>query len=85
MLQGLNLCLQHRKKSMQVLEHLPRAFTKDYDHGLGLAKPYRFIVDAVEKLSDCNEILISECETGIDQKGKIFYIAANDFETARSS
>ena len=72
-----------QEEVMQVLEHLPRAFTKDYDHGLGLAKPYRFIVDAVEKLSDCNEIVISECETGIDQKGKIFYIEANDFETAR--
>ena len=70
---------------MRVLERLPPAFTKDYDHGLGLAKSYRFIVDAVEKLSDCNEIVIFKRETGIDQKEKIFYISANDFETARKS
>ena len=74
-----------QEEVMQVLEQLPPAFTKDYDHGLGLAKSYRFIVDAVEKLSDCNEIVIFERETGIDQREKIFSISANDFETARKS
>ena len=56
---------------IRVLEGLPSAFTKDYDYGLGLAKPYRFIVDAVEKLSDCTEIVISnEHETVIDHQKK---------------
>ena len=75
-----------QEEVMVVLEGLPPAFTKDYDYGLGLAKPYRFIVNAVEKLSDCTGIVISkEHETDINQKEKIFYISEDDFETARKS
>lgn len=68
-----------------VLENLPSAFTKDYAYGLGLAKPYRFIIDAVEELSDCTEIVITgKHATGPDTDGnRIFYIADKDFEHAR--
>jgi hypothetical protein len=70
---------------LDVLEKLPSAFTKDYAFGLGLAKPYRFIIDAVEELSDCTEIVIaSEHATGPDPKdGQFFYISKQDFEQAR--
>ena len=69
---------------MTVLEELPSTFIKDYDYGLGLRKEYRFIVEAVEKLSDCTEIVISRThETEIDQK--TFYISAHDFEEARKT
>ena len=48
-----------------ILESLPAAFTKDYDYGLGLAKPYRFIIDAIERLCDCSEVVISHAyQTG---------------------
>ncbi len=71
---------------IEVLEDLPSAFTKNYDYGLGLAKPYWFIVNAVEELSDCTEIVISRTHaTGIDKENKIFYIAADDFETLRKN
>ena len=68
-----------------VLENLPSTFTKDYAYGLGLAKPYRFIIDAVESLSDCTEIVITGTHaTGPDPDGNgIFYIATQDFEQAR--
>lgn len=68
-----------------VLANLPSVFTKDYAYGLGLAKPYRFIIDAVEELSDCAEIVItSEHATGPDpDANRIFYIAEQDFEKAR--
>lgn len=70
----------------EILEALPSGFTKDYDFGLGLAKEYWFVIDAVEELSDCTEIVISKSHsTGIDEDGKIFYIAAVDFETARKA
>jgi len=69
----------------EVLENLPSTFTKDYAYGLGLAKPYRFIIDAVEELSDCTEIVITGKQaTGPDPNGNpIFYIAEKDFERAR--
>lgn len=70
----------------EVLENLPSAFTKDYAYGLGLAKPYRFIIDAVEELSDCTEIVICTGghATGPDSGGKgVFYISMEDFEQAR--
>jgi hypothetical protein len=68
-----------------VLENLPSTFTKDYAYGLGLAKPYRFIIDAVEALSDCTEIVITDKHaTGPDpDDDRIFYIATQDFEQAR--
>ncbi len=70
---------------LDVLEKLPSAFTKDYAYGLGLAKPYRFIIDAVEELSDCTEIVItSDQVTGPDAKdAQLFYISKKDFEQAR--
>lgn len=70
---------------LDVLEKLPSAFTKDFAYGLGLAKPYRFIIDAVEKLSDCTEIIItSDQVTGPDAKdAQLFYISKKDFEQAR--
>lgn len=70
---------------LEVLEELPSAFTKHYAYGLGLAKPYRFIVDAVEELSDCTEIVITdEYATGPDPNEHcIFYITRKDFEQAR--
>lgn len=69
----------------EVLEHLPSAFTKNYAYGLGLAKPYRFIIDAVEELTDCTEIVItSKHATSPDPDGnRILYIAEKDFEQAR--
>ena len=71
---------------MEILEDLPPVFTKDYDYGLGLAQPYRFIINAIEELSDCDEIVISqECRTEINQQENIFYIETNDFETIRKS
>ena len=82
--ESLDLVPSTENDVMRVLEGLPPAFTRDYDYGLGLAKPYRFIVDAVEKLSDCTEIVISnEQETAINQDEGIFYISLDDFETAR--
>jgi hypothetical protein len=67
-----------------VLENLPSAFTKDYAYGLGLAKPYRFIIDAVEELSECTELVItSEHATGPDPNSQFFYISEADFEQAR--
>ena len=65
-----------------ILEDLPAAFTKDYDYGLGLAKPYRFIVEAVEDLSECTEIVISrEGGTRVDEAAGIFHIRTSDFDT----
>ena len=67
-----------------ILEDLPAAFTKDYDYGLGLAKPYRFIVEAVEELSDCTEIEISrEGRTRVDETASIFHIKTSDFDAIR--
>ena len=69
---------------IRILENLPPAFTKDYDYGLGLAKPYRFIVEAVEELTDCTEIVISrQGKTRADETEAIFYISTDDFETIR--
>ena len=67
-----------------ILEKLPAAFTKDYDFGLGLARPYRFIVEAVEELTDCTEIVISrEVSTREDAATGTFFIEMSDFDVVR--
>lgn len=69
---------------VEILEGLPPGFTKDYDYGLGLAQPYRFIVDAIEELTDCTEILISRSvTTGVGTEPTIFNIATDDFDAIR--
>ena len=75
---------EREEQIIAILEDLPAAFTKDYDYGLGLAKPYRFIVEAVEELSDCLEIVISrEGETRVDEAAGVFHIETSDFGTVR--
>jgi hypothetical protein len=69
---------------LEVLENLPSGFTKDFAYGLGIANSYRFIVDAVERLSDCIEIVITgKLPTGQASNDKLFYISKKDFELAR--
>lgn len=71
---------------MELLEELPAGFTKDYDYGLGLAKDYRFIIDAVEELSNCTEIVIAKSTpTGIASGSEVFNISATDFERVRKA
>ena len=71
---------------MLVLEDLPSCFIKDYDYGLGFTKTYRFIVDAVESLSQCTEIVISNRHaTGIDSTNRKFNIFIEDLHAARKS
>ena len=70
---------------LELLEELPSAFTKNYAYGLGVAKPYRFLIEAVEELSNCVEIVIgSERPTGhyVDG-GAVFYFSEEDFDQAR--
>jgi hypothetical protein len=71
---------------LDVLESLPSAFTKDFAYGLGLAKPYRFIIDAVEQLSSCTEMVITgKHRTGPAHDDEdIFYISRADFEQLRT-
>lgn len=72
---------------LEFLEELPSTFIKDFSYGLGLAKPYRFIVDAVLELSNCTDIVIADNNaTGPCQfESAFFYISKSDFEQARRS
>ena len=71
---------------MRILESLPPIFTRDYDYGLGLAKPYRCIVDVIEGISDCEEILISaQRGTEVYHTNRVFCISRDDFESMRKS
>ena len=73
-----------RDEILEVLHDLPSGFTKDPDYGLGLAKEYRFIVDAVEALSSCTSIVIStKKRTHADEAAGIFYISSADFDAMR--
>ena len=70
---------------LEILEDLPPAFTKDYDYGLGLAKPYRFIIDAIENLCDCTEIVVTGQSTAIDPAEGRFYLSWSDLDAVRKS
>ena len=71
---------------IDLLEQLPSGFTKDFDYGLGFARDYWHIIDAVEALSDCTEIVISSThQTGVDEKTRRFFISMSDFERIRKN
>ncbi len=75
-----------RDEILDLLKELPSGFKKDCEYGLGLAKAYRFIVYAVEKLSGCTKIVISESSsTRIDDENGVFFIAKADFDAARKA
>ncbi len=70
----------------QILKAMPSGFTKDYDYGLGMAKDYLPLIQAVEELSSCTSIVISASHsTNIDEKNKQFFMAYDDFEKGRKS
>ncbi len=76
--------LDDETRVMMVLESLPSCFIKDYDYGLGLTKAYRFIVLAVEDLTDCTEIVVAGShQTGAD--GSVFYISSKDLDRVRGT
>ena len=68
----------------KILEKLPSCFLTYYDSGLGFALRYRFIINAIESLSNCSDLVISDdCETGPDTDENIYYISTGDLETIR--
>ena len=80
----LNRAPETQDDVIELLEELPSGFVKDYEFGLGLNGQYRFIVDVVEELSSCTEIIISESyPTGIADGGEKFFISAKDFYETR--
>ena len=63
---------------IEVLEALPSCFVKDYDYALGFTRRYGFMIEIIERLSDCSEIVISnDRSTGVD--GAYFCISLTDF------
>lgn len=75
-----------REDVLELLSEFPPSFIKDPDYGLGLAKDYRFIINAVEKLSGCNVLEITKKgPTRIDCPNGIFYISEPDFEGLRKT
>ena len=69
---------------VMIPEELPPCFLKAYDSGLGFAVRYRFIINAIESLSKCSDLVITdECETGPDIDDNIYYISTADLETIR--
>ncbi|WP_057461928.1 Shedu immune nuclease family protein [Pseudovibrio sp. POLY-S9] len=73
-----------RDDIIEVLHKFPSGFTKNPDYGLGLAKEYRFVVEAVEAMSDCTSIVISPTEeTRADDAAGIFFISKADFDKVR--
>jgi hypothetical protein len=70
---------------LELLEELPSAFTKDYAYGLGLAKPYRYIIDAVEELTGCSGIIIGgdDAVNPYEAGEEWFCISETEFDKAR--
>ncbi len=68
----------------KILESLPPVFSRDHNSGLGFQQSYRFIVEAIEELTNCEEIEISKyCSTAADEEKRVFHINSSDFESIR--
>ena len=81
---SLDLIPSSQQEVEFILQTLPSVFTKNYIYGLGFAQKYRYIVNAIESLTNCTGITIQEdIKSGI--KGTEFVISLRDLETARKS
>lgn len=81
---GDNAAMPHTTEAvLELLERLPAGFVKDFDFGLGLTREYRFIVSAVEGLSECSEIVISDQQTECDEELGMFFLKYSDYERLR--
>lgn len=70
----------------RIIANLPAGFTKNYEHGLALSERYNLIIDAVEELTQCTGIVISDYgETQINEIDNVFHISFSDFEAVRKS
>lgn len=87
-----SLCDFFRKKSpfeaddllMLLRDVLLPGFTQDPDYGLGIAREFKDVIDAIEEHSDCIEIRFSETdETSIGDKTKVFTLNIDDYEEAK--
>ena len=80
----LGSCPANQEDVMVILESLPSCFVKDFDFGLGFTVDHSPIVDAVESLSECSVISISnKHETHIDHAPKTFCISVDDCRRSR--
>lgn len=69
---------------LEILNELPSGFVKNYKFGLGFQKDYRFIVDAIESISNCSEIRISaKIDTQISSDEATFCISSRDYDEIR--
>lgn len=69
---------------LEILDGLPSGFIKNYKFGLGFQKDYRFIVDAIESISNCSEIRISaKVNTQISSDKTVFCISSSDYDEIR--
>lgn len=69
---------------LEILSGLPSGFVKNYKFGLGFKRDYRFIIDAIESISNCNEICIStKVNTQISSDGTVFCISSRDYDEIR--
>ena len=71
---------------LDLLRGLPGCFVKDYDSGLGFKQGYRHIVHAVEKLTDCEHLLVGpDRDVGVDPDHKAFHLSSTVLDSLRRS
>lgn len=66
---------------LAILESLPSGFVKDFQYGLGFNKDYQFIINSIEEVCDCSELIMGSSETAIDDG--VFYLNFTDFDEMR--
>ena len=66
---------------MSLLDRLPACFVRGYNFGLGFRQDFYPIVEVVEELSSCSELLVSDDgETHVDASGDVFCLSYADFQ-----
>ncbi|WP_368900332.1 Shedu immune nuclease family protein [Mixta calida] len=64
------------------LENLPAGWVRDIRYGLGFTKDYRFIISAIENLTQHKKIIIGTGTTG-NSSSDHFYLNIDDFHAMR--
>lgn len=66
-----------------LLSNLPRGLLNDPQYGLGLPKEYAAIIEEIESLTTCTELVLSQ-DRATQVDGTQFVMAMSDFESIRA-
>jgi hypothetical protein len=82
-LDGLEFEMPESEEGIEdLLQELPAGFIRDYSYGLGLVKDYRYIITAIEEITQIHRLVISRTDGSGVSRGT-YILCFDDYDAIR--